>query len=194
MILEVISALAGGGVLGGLTGLVGSIVTKWDESRKRDADYRIELLRAEQTRELVKLDQAHALALAGLNAASQERLADINAQARADESASADYRAAIDADKATYSTPGAQESSRLVRWMMGVVDFLRGIIRPGITIYSMVLLTILMLWVQSMYQSKALSLTTEQTQKLALDIIGTVTYLASTTVTFWFGVRPSGKK
>jgi hypothetical protein len=193
MILEVISALAGGG-LGGLTGLIGTVVTKWDESRKRDADYRIESLRAEQTRELVKLDQAHALALAGLTAASQERLADINAQARADESASADYRAAMEGDKATYSTPAAQESSRAVRWMMGLVDFLRGVIRPGATIYSLVLLTILMLWVQSMYASKTLTLTPDQTQKLAMDVIGTVTYLASTCVTYWFGVRSSGRK
>jgi hypothetical protein len=193
MILEALSLLAGGG-LGSITGLIGTALTKWDEGRKRAMDLEMARLQATQTQELLKLEQAHALQLAGLNAASQERLADIQAQARADEAASADYRASLDADRATYSAPAAQAQSRLVRWLMGVVDFLRGIIRPGATIYSMALLTILMLWVLDLYRTRALTLTPDQTQRLVMEIIGTVTYLVTTCVTWWFGVRAGPRK
>ena len=85
--------------------------------------------------------------------------------------------------------------SRLARWAMGAVDFLRGIIRPGATIYGYVLLTYLLIWVQQLYAEKALQLSPEQAAKLAAEVIGTVTYLATTCATWWFGVRAnSGRK
>jgi len=193
MILEALATALAGGGLGGITGLVGTLITKWDESKKRQADIELQRLQNEQTKALLKMEQAHAIQLASLTAASQERLADINAQARADETASLDFRASQDSDRARYLAPEAQGQSRLARWAMGLVDFARGMIRPGATVYSFVLLTMLLLWVMQLYSEKQLTLTPDQAQKLALEIIGTTTYLATTCTTWWFGVRGTSR-
>lgn len=193
MIFESLLAVLTGGGLGSITGLLGTLITKWDESRKRAADIELARIQNAQTKALLAMEQAHALQLAGLNAASQERLADINAQARADESASLDFRASHEQDRATYLSAGAQDKSAAVRWAMGFVDLLRGIIRPGATIYGYVLLTYLLWWVQGLYAEKALQLTPEQTAKLVAEVIGTVTYLATTCATWWFGVRANSR-
>jgi hypothetical protein len=193
MIFEAFAAALAGGGLGGITGLVGTLITKWDESKKRQADIDLQRLQNEQTKALLRMEQAHAIQLASLTAASQERLADINAQARADETASLDFRASQDSDRARYLAPDAQGQSRLVRWAMGLVDFARGMIRPGATVYSFVLLTMLLLWVMQLYSEKQLTLTSDQAQKLALEIIGTTTYLATTCTTWWFGVRGTSR-
>lgn len=189
MILETIFASLAGGGLGGITGLIGTIITKWDEAAKRKADIELQRLQNEQTRFLAAQEQEHELKLAALTTASAERLADIQAAARADETASQDYRASHDADRATYSAPQAQAQSRAVRWAMGLVDFTRGMIRPGATLYSLALLTGLLVWVTRLYAEKAVALTPDQTQRIALEVIFTATYLASTTTTWWFGVR-----
>jgi hypothetical protein len=192
MLEGLVSLLAGGG-LGSIIGLIGAALTKIEEVKKREQDYRLAVLQAEQTRELVKIEQAHAIQLATLNAASQERLADIQAQSRADEMASADFRVAHESDRATYSLPGVQEKSRLVRWMMGLVDFLRGVIRPAATVYSFVLLTMLIWWVQRLYDQKLVTMTPDQANKLAQDVIGTTTFLVSSVTAFWFGSRSAKK-
>ena len=189
MILETIFASLAGGGLGGITGLIGTIITKWDEAAKRKADIELQRLQNEQTRLLASMEQEHQLKLAGLTAASQERLADIQATARADETASLDYRASHEADRATYLAPEVQGKSRAGRLLMAMVDFARGMIRPGATIYSLALLTGLLWWVTRLYAEKAVSLTPDQTQRIALEVIFTVTYLAATTTTWWFGVR-----
>jgi hypothetical protein len=193
MLEGLVSLLAGGG-LGSIIGLIGAALTKIEEVKKREQDYRLAVLQAEQTRELVKIEQAHAIQLATLNAASQERLADIQAQSRADEMASADFRVAHESDKATYSLPGAQEKSRLVRWMMGLVDFLRGVIRPAATVYSFVLLTMLIWWVERLYDQRIVVMTPEQADKLAQDVIGTTTFLVSSVTAFWFSSRSASQK
>jgi hypothetical protein len=71
--------------------------------------------------------------LAKLTADSQERIADIQAQARAQEAAEASYQASLAADRTTYLDPAAQSRSRVATWLMAAVDFVRGMIRPGST-------------------------------------------------------------
>ena len=69
-----------------------------------------------------------------------------------------------------------------------------GEIRPGATGYSLALLTMLMLWVQDTWGRAGLQLTPEQIMRLTMEVIGTVTYLATTTTVWWFGVRPAQRR
>lgn len=194
MVLESLIAVLTGGGLGSITGLLGTLLTKWDERSKRAADIELAKLQNEQTQALLKLEQEHSLKLASLTAASQERLADMQATARAEEAAGLDFRASHDSDRARYLAPEAQANSRWARVLMAVVDFLRGIVRPSATIYGYVLLTGLLWWVQQLYAEKALQLTPEQTMRLATEVVGTVTYLATTCATWWFGVRQNSAR
>lgn len=193
-IIEVAGALVTGVMSGGATGLIGLLIQGWSESRKRAQD--IELLKVQhlQTLELRKIDAEQQVKMATMDAASAERLAELEAMARADESANASLRASYDHDRATYLDSDAQKKSRVARWMMGLVDFTRGIIRPGITAYSMVILSALALWVQNLFLQKQIVLTPDQTFKLVMEVIGTITYITTTSVVWWFGARANQKK
>ena len=93
-------------------------------------------------------------------------------------------------DRATYLAPEAHQGSRLARWAMGLVDMVRGLMRPAITTYTLALLTLVMLWVRELYLRAGLQMTPTQVHELAMQCVGTVVYLATTTVVWWFGVRP----
>ena len=194
MLLELAGTIMSGVLSGGATGLLGVALQQWGEHRKRQAD--LELLKQQhaQTLELKRLDNEQQLKIATAEAASAERLAEIQAQARADEAASGDYQASLKSDRATYLDKDAQGKSRLARWLMAVVDFLRGVIRPGITAYAMGLQTLLLLWVHDLWVQHQLAMSTDMQAKLVMEIVGTTTYLVTTTTVWWFGVRPAARK
>lgn len=188
-LLDVFGALVGGVMSGGATGLLGIALQQWGDIKKRQHD--LEMLKQQhlQTLELRRIEGENTLKLASVNAESAERLAEIQFAARAEEMASSDYRASVENDKATYLAPSSQNAWYVVA-MLGFVDFLRGLIRPGATIYSFVLLTMLLFWVHGMWQDSKLVLTPEDAKRLSMEVITTVTYLVVTLSTWWFGRRP----
>lgn len=193
-LIDIASSVISGVLSGGATGLLGVLLQQWGEHRKRAQEIEVLTLQHAQAVELRRLDQEQQLRIAGLEAANAERLAELDAMARADESASADYRSSMQADRATYLDAGAQQASRVARWMMAAVDFLRGIIRPGATIYSLALLTMLLIWVHDLWLRSGAQLTQAQQMQITMEIIGTCTYLAVTCTVWWFGVRPAARK
>ncbi len=205
MILDVIGSVLGGVFSGGATGLIGIALSMLGEHKKRQTDLELAKLQHMQTLELRKLDIEQQTKLAEMTAASAERLAEINAEARAGESASADYQASLKADQATYVNTGALRIHRsdgiftrgvksLALGGLALVDILRGLIRPAATIYSMLLLTLLFMWVRDLYGRSAVAMTQEQAHKLTMDVVDTITYLATTVCVWWFGVRGQQKK
>lgn len=194
MLLEAVGSIVTGVMSGGATGLIGLVIQGWTEARKRAADIELMKVQHQQTLELRKLDIEQQIKMAEMQTASQERVAEIDAMARASESADAALRASYDHDKATYLDKRAQMKSRTARIMMAFVDFTRGIIRPGITAYSMVILSALALWVQNLFMQKQVVLTNDQTFKLVMEIIGTITYITTSSVVWWFGARANQKK
>ena len=194
MLLELAGTIMSGVLSGGATGLLGVALQQWGEAKKRQADLDMLKQQHTQTLELKRLDNEQQMRLAATEAASAERLAEIQAQARADEAASSDYQASLKADTATYLDKDAQKRSRLARWLMAIVDFLRGIIRPGITAYAMGLQTLLLLWVHDLWVQHQLNMGADMQAKLVMEIVGTTTYLVTTTTVWWFGVRPAARK
>lgn len=205
MLAELLGTVVTGVLSGGATGLIGIALQQWGDSRKRADDLARLRLEHEQTRELARIEADRQLEAAKLSADSAERLADIALEARIAEGADLNYQASLRHDAATYVpaaalSPGAAQGrwgrfvAGLVTLMLGTVDFLRGLIRPGATGYSLALLTMLMLWVQDMWGRAGLQLTPEQVMRLTMEVIGTVTYLATTCTIWWFGVRPAQRR
>jgi hypothetical protein len=194
MILEAITNMISGGGLGVIGGLIGTVISTWSELSKRKSELEILRENNRQTALLAKQDQAHQMALAQQTAAAQERMADIQAAARAVESSSLDFRASHDSDRVTYSAAGAQEKSRLVRWLMGVVDFCRGMIRPGATVYSLVLYTLMLMWVRELINRTQVTMTQTLAERIILEVVFTGTAIITCTVTWWFGVRGVSRK
>jgi hypothetical protein len=188
--MDLFSTLFTGILSGGATGLLGLLLQRWFDAKK-----------AQQDIQLVKLQLDAAAASRQMELAAQERMASkaadvqlaqaqLDAQAREVEAAERSYVASTQTDRATYSTPEAQQQSRVVRWMMGLADLVRGLVRPSITGYTLWMLTAVFLWVRELYSQTGLQLTPEQVHDLAMQCVGTVFYLATTCVVWWFGVRP----
>lgn len=205
MIPELIGTVVTGVLSGGATGLIGIALQQWGESRKRRDDIERLKLENEQAERLARLESERQLQVAQLGAESAERLAQIQAEARIEEGADLNYRASLEHDKAAYLDPRAQDlsapktrsgriASAVVVLLMGLVDTARGLIRPGATIYSLALLTMLTLWVREMYARAGLQLAPDQVMRLTMEIVGTCTYLATTCTVWWFGVRPAQRK
>ena len=190
-LLDLLGAAVGGGGLGVITGLIGTAVTKYSDFQTKKADLAILKEQNSHARLLAVQEQENNLKLAAMTAKSQERVADINAQARAIEMASLDFRASHESDRATYLAPEVQKQSRMARVLMAVVDFMRGIIRPGCTIWAHALLSILVAWAMFMVWHGKVTLTNDQIVQLIVMIFSTVCFLVTTYGTWWFGIRPN---
>lgn len=194
MLLEIASSLLTGVFSGGATGLLGILIQQFGDAKKRASD--LEVLRENNklTLELAAREAENKLKAAQIDAASAERLAELDAMARADATASGDYRASMKADRATYLDKDSQRRSKFATWLMAIVDFTRGIIRPGITVYAMVLQTLLLYWVHDMMLRSQTPLATDLQSKLIMEVVGTTSYLVTTCTVWWFGVRPAQRK
>jgi hypothetical protein len=189
MILETITSMISGGGLGVIGGLLGTIITSWSEIAKRKADLDILRENNKQTQLLAAQEQTHQLAMAQQTAKAQERVADIEAAARSVEAASLDFRASHESDKGTYLAPEAQQKSRFATWLMAIVDFCRGMIRPGATVYALALYTMMLLWVRDLVRLSTVTMTATLAEKIILEVVFTGTAIVTCTVTWWFGSR-----
>jgi hypothetical protein len=187
--MDLIGSLVSGVLSGGATGLLGLLLKHWFDFKTRQQDLELVRLNHANALEVRKLELDAQQRIAERGAQAQERVAEVEAAAREAEAAERSYQASHESDRATFLAPEAQRTSRLARWLMAAVDAFRGIIRPGVTIYVLVLLTMLLVWVQHLFERAQLQLTPEQTKDLALQVIGTVTYLCTTVTVWWFGVR-----
>jgi len=194
MILEAATSIIGTVFGGGATGLIGVLIQRWFDHRKQQADLDLVRINLEAARATRELELAAQERMAKLTAESQERLADMQAQQRAMESADGLMAASYGHDRATYLPRSAVERSRVATWLMAMVDFARGMIRPGSTAYLLGLTTALWLWCRQLTDQGGVTLTNDQALQLQLRVIETVLYLTTTTVTWWFGVRGQQKR
>lgn len=189
--MEILGTVLTGVLSGGATGLLGVLLQRFFDARKAAQDIELARLQLDAARETRRMELEAQERMASNAAATQQLQAQLDAHAREVEADNAAYVASIASDRATYLAPNAQQHSRLARWLMAVVDAARGLMRPGVTVYSLVLLTSLAAWVRDMHQRQALVLTAAQQHELTMQVVGTVIYLTTTTVVWWFGVRPA---
>lgn len=175
---------------GGATGLLGVLLQRWFDQRKAQADLAMVKLQLEAAERTRRLELEHKAAMADRVEATKALEAQLALQEREIEADAAAYAASVGADRATYLAPEAQAGSRVARWMMALVDLVRGLVRPGITAYSLVLLTMVFWWVQDLARRTGTPMTPEQLHQLTMQCVGTVFYLSTTCVVWWFGVRP----
>ena len=71
-----------------------------------------------------------------------------------------------------------------------LLDVLRGVVRPGLTIYLCVLTT----QIYNELASQVGPLTADQRYETTKLIVGTILYLFTTVTLWWFGTRSSGKQ
>jgi len=198
MVGEIVGTIVGGIFSGGATGLIGVLIQRYFDYQHRNQDI-----------ETLKLNHANSIQLATIESESAKRRAEADEAiassnkdaaigvAEADADAKM-FSASFENDTAKYLAPESQKrpgfAGAAVVLMMGIVDFVRGILRPGMTIYLCILVTMMFLWVKDLSSKYGVYMTADQAMQIQLQIISTITYVFTTCSTWWFGSRPPKKQ
>ncbi len=78
-------------------------------------------------------------------------------------------------------------------FMLVVLDFIRGLVRPGLTIYLCAITTMMYLEAKVIMAGVGALISAEQAITVHNIIVTTVLYLTTTCVLWWFGTRNSQK-
>jgi hypothetical protein len=188
--LGILGTLLTGVLGGGATGLLGVLLQRYFDHKNRQLDI-----------EIVKLNHQNALALADketersrLRADADTAMAEQDTQAREAEADARSLVASFEHDKATYLDPAAQRRKGRVgaalSLMMGLVDFVRGVLRPGLTIYLTVIVTLMFRELMVLLGARGYVFDNGEIVKLLAQIVATLLYCFTTCVVWWFGSRP----
>lgn len=178
-----ILGLIGSALSGGLLGVLGTGLQAFFQFKQKKADHEHELAmrgedrkemlaEAELRREELKISGEIKTELANIDYAKAETIAETELQ-----------QSSYESDKATYST-GFKITGSAGKFLLVLVDVIRGLMRPVLTLYCVGLLT----WVAHLLY-KVQGGVIADAANLWAEIIGAVIMLATTTVTWWFGSR-----
>jgi len=173
MISEIVGTIVGGGA----TGLLGSVINSVGDYFKQKQQYSHEEKMAEIETKHLEMEIDRDVKITEREAKAREEVAAAETQA---ESYKADTRAYLPAE--------AVKSSQFIAWLMAIVDFIRGITRPGLTLYLCAVTTMIYLQTNAVV-SQAGGLDGEQAFFLMKNITLGVLYLTFTAVGWWFGSR-----
>jgi len=187
-----LSAIAGvfsSAAFGGITGLFGTLISKV-------GDYYA--LKQKNAFDLAMRDKD--MAIAQIEATKEVTIAQDTNAANREIAESEVLGKSYEADRATYLTPDVQKDvppkmKGIVALAMAVVDFVRGMTRPGLTLYLCILTTLMYLQMKAIVTAAGQqAFTPADAVKIIILIVDAVIYLTTVTVTWWFGTRPKATK
>lgn len=172
---------------GGLTGLIGGAVQKV-------FDYKTKKLEIEANRERYAHDVAMKKADAEIMQqewAARTKVADIEASARIEVEDSKAFAESIRSDDKNYLDYLDKLNSKQ-DWFFVILEFIRGIIRPALTLYLCLITTVI--YFKATKLMGADIILPGMAYDLLTQIINTVLYLTTTCVLWYFGSRNGKQK
>jgi len=157
---------------GGVTGILGSAITNitdyFEQRRKNQHEIELRNLDIEEMQQEYEARQ---------KIAKQEQEAKVQSQS-------------YEHDSRSYSQ-GIKVQSVWLRAMLVFVDFVRGMVRPALTVFLIWLVWNTRQEVQMVIDQAGMdALSPEQAIGIYSSIVEMIMFLASTAVTWWFGTRP----
>ena len=189
--LEILGTVFGSIFSGGATGIIGIVAQRFADYKNRQLDIQLESQRQANNIALKELDHklmlAEAAAKLEITHAEGENQARV-AQIEGDTAMSVEDARAL---AVSYAMEPKQYSSGTLtdgqRWLMVVLDAIRGSVRPLLTVYLCVLTTMVYLQARTLLSQENLDV--EQALDLEKMIVGSILYLTTTCVLWWFGTR-----
>jgi hypothetical protein len=178
--LEILGGALSAVVSGGMTGILGVVVQRIADYKNKQLD--LQLMDKKHTHE-VKMREVDALIMQQEWAARTE-VASIEAAGREAVADSQAFAASFN-EPSRYSE-GAKFTDNQA-WLMVILDFIRGIVRPGLTIYLCILTTFVYFEAKGLLANSPINET--QAYEIIKLIIGTILYLTTTCLLWWFGSR-----
>lgn len=187
---DLMGMLVSGVLSGGATGLIGVLIQRWFDFKNRQQDIEIVKLNLANAVELSKLESDRA----NVRAQVDLELSDNELEQRTIEAENASLQMSYVADQAQYLDRSAQARTgwvgNLIVLMMASVDFTRGMLRPGMTIYLCVLVTLMFTWAKQLADQYGIHITERLVMDVITQIIATILYVFTTITLWWFGSRP----
>lgn len=180
--MDLLSGLSS--ILGGsITGLVGTALSSVYEYKTRKLDIELAKTKLQNEIELKKVD----LELLKAESEAKIEIASVTAAGAVEVEDSKAFRAAIESEPKKYAEGPLTHAQN---WLMVALDFLRGVIRPSLTLYLVIITTIMYFNMKT----AADSLLPPDAVGIINRIVDMVLFLTSTVVTWWFGTRTKDKK
>ncbi len=191
-------------IFGGVTGLIGSVVGGIFKYKTMKAQIELKKAEHQHEKEMVKAESdamiAEAKANIAITRAQVEGAVDL-------EDAKAYVESQRQGNKQMFSSMWVEKLftvkgkwqiitlplAMLVAFLFGFTDFLRGIIRPVLTIYLCGATTWVTYMAWTIMQAHNIGLTATQASEIFVQVVSIVTYLTVSCVTWWFGDRRIAK-
>lgn len=181
MILTLLGTALSGILAGGATGLLGMGLQRF-----------FDFLKVKQDLALQKLKNEHELAMRDKDAAIMReewagrlRVAEREGETQTQVAETQAFQASLLREPERYSN--ASSLSWGQQWFMVLLDVARGIIRPALTVYLCLLTTYV--WIQVSGKLNLEDLDPADVLDIWKMVVGTILYLTTTVVLWWFGTR-----
>jgi hypothetical protein len=179
--LETLGTIFGSVFSGGATGLIGVGLQRFADYKNKQLDIQLAKQKFDQDLALKQVD----MQMMEKEWAGRVQVAQTEAEAAAEVAASRAFEASLASEPKRYSE-GVQVG-RAGGLLLVLMDVFRGMVRPALTVYLCALSTLIY------YQARELigksTLTPDQALSIENMIVGTILYLTTTCVLWWFGTR-----
>lgn len=170
---------------GGLTGILGAGIQRFADFMNKKQDIKILELKFAQEVKLKEVDAA----IMKEEWAQRTKVAEIEGAAAVGVAEQEAFAKSFEMEPQRYSEkvkPGP-----VAAFMLVLIDFIRGLVRPGLTIYLCVLTTLIYFQARALLNDQPL--TTAEAIALTTTITETVLYLFTTVTLWYFGTRNQAK-
>lgn len=166
---------------GGITGILGAAISRFADYKTKQLDIEVQKLKFENDIALRHIDER----MLEKEWSVRDSIAVTEANSAMDIQDSKSFQTALSNEPKFYHNP-----SKLTRaqnaWMV-FIDGVRGLIRPGLTLY-LSLITTFVYWEAGTIIKKNV-LTPEQAFDIYSQISSTILYITTCTILYWFGIR-----
>lgn len=171
---------------GGLTGILGAGLQRFADFMNKKQDIAIMKMKFENELAMRRIDGE----MMDKEWAARTKVAEVEGAAATEVAKDAAFGKSFAMEPKMYSAdvkPGAIGGGMLI-----FLDFIRGIVRPGLTIYLCVLTTMIYFQARAVLADKPLS--PQEALTLTATIVDTILYLFTSVVMWFFGVRNTAKQ
>ena len=179
--LEVLGGIFASIFSGGATGIIGVIAQRFADYKNRQLDLQLEAQKFSHALELKKVDAE----IMKQEYAAKSHIVEIETAGASDVADSAAFAASYTLEPKQFSNTSSLTPGQ--NWLMVLLDFARGIVRPALTFYLCALVTVI--YVLARDKLKAEDLTADQAIELWKLLIGTILYVWTTVTLWYFGTR-----
>lgn len=177
--MELITTILGAIGGGGITGIVGGILSHFRD--KAAAKLELERMALEHQHRMAEAQAERDLMV--MEAEKEIRISEVEGAAI---EAKAHYEAIGEGLKAAkWDVADTKQEGIVLRFIEG----LRRAVRPVASFYAMAVLTVITLWTMQLWEDMGLVMSQDQAFDLSMQMLAAVVYISSTIILWWFSTR-----